>query len=304
MKADLNSLAIFAQVAELKSFVKAARQLQMPTSTVSRRVAELESQLGVQLIERSTRSLRLTDAGSEILEHAQRSAEIGEAVRNIASNHTAHVSGNLRIASPPTLSDCLLAPLICRFQKKYPEVRTQVFIAERVFDPIAEGIDLAFRVGELEDSSLVVRRLLTYRHQVVASPKYLKGRKLPARPEELTQHRLLTFSFWTAQNTWNFTRADGKEKVAVTFRPYLSINEYAGLVVALLDGAGIGELPPIIQPELLREGRLVEVLPEWHFPVFNLSLTYVGNRYLPRPVRMFKDFAGEVVPKMFPKLPT
>jgi DNA-binding transcriptional LysR family regulator len=275
----------------------------MPPSTVSRRITELETQLGVRLIERSTRSLRLTDVGSELLEHAQRSAEISEAVSNIASNHSARVSGTLRISAPPTISDSLLAPLIIRFQEAYPDVRVQVFTTDRILPQIAEGIDLAFRVGELEDSSLVVRRLLTYRHQVVASPSYLKNRKGPKRPAELLQHRLLAFSFWTPQNTWSFTRAGSKEKASVTFQPHLSINEYAGLAIALVAGAGIGELPPIVQPDLLRQGRLVEVMPNWHLRLFNLSLVHLGNRYIPRAVRVFKDFAAEVVPKLFAKLP-
>jgi DNA-binding transcriptional LysR family regulator len=170
VKADLNSLVIFAQVAESNSFVRAARRLEMPASTVSRRVSELEKELGIRLIERSTRSLRLTDVGSELLEHAQRTAELSEAVSNIASNHSASVSGNLRISAPPTISDSLLAPLIIRFQQSYPDVRVQVFTTERILPQIAQGIDLAFRVGKLEDSSLVVRHLLTYRHQLVASP--------------------------------------------------------------------------------------------------------------------------------------
>jgi DNA-binding transcriptional LysR family regulator len=303
MKIDLNSLLMFAQVAESKSFIKAARLLQMPTSTVSRRIADLEKQLGVRLIERSTRSLRLTDVGSEILEHARRSADVSDAVTNIASNHTANVSGNLRISAPPSISDSLLAPLICRFQESYPDVQIQVCITERVLDPIAEGIDLAFRVGHLEDSSLVVRHILTYRHQLVASPQYLKGRKLPKRPQDLLGHRLLAFSFWARKNTWNFTRAGGQEKESITFQPYLSINEYAGLVVALLEGVGIGELPPIVQPALAREGQLVEVLPKWHFSLFHLSLVHLGNQCIPRPVRVFKDFAAKIVPTFFPDLP-
>ena len=303
MRTDLNSLLIFAQVAELNSFVRAARRLQIPPSTVSRRITELETQLGVRLIERSTRSLRLTDVGSELLEHARRSAEISEAVSNIASNHSARVSGTLRISAPPTISDSLLAPLIIRFQEAYPDVRVQVFTTDRILPQIAEGIDLAFRVGELEDSSLVVRRLLTYRHQLVASPSYLKNQKAPKRPIDLLQHRLLAFSFWTPQNTWSFTRAGRKEKASVTFQPHLSINEYAGLAIALVAGAGIGELPPIVQPDLLRQGRLVEVIPNWHLRLFNLSLVHLGNRYIPRAVRVFKDFSAEVVPKLFAKLP-
>jgi DNA-binding transcriptional LysR family regulator len=304
VKTDLNSLVIFAQVAESNSFVRAARRLRMPAPTVSRRIAELEKQLGVRLIERSTRSLRLTDAGSELLEHAQRTVELSEAVSSIASNHSANVSGTLRISAPPTISDCLLAPLIIRFQESYPDVRVQVFTTDRILPQIAEGIDVAFRVGELEDSSLVVRRLLTYRHQLVATPSYLKAHKAPKRPADLLHYRLLAFSFWTAQNSWAFTHAEKKEKISITFEPYLSINEYAGLVVALLAGAGIGELPPIVQPDLVREGRLVEVMPKWHLRVFNLSLVHLSKRYVPRVLRIFKDFAAEMVPTMFPKLPT
>src|SRR5229473_5167642 len=112
---DLNSLVIFAQVVEANSFSEAARRLKMPTSTVSRRVAELEEQLGVRLIERSTRSLRLTDVGSEVLEHAQRSAELSDAVDNVVSSLVSNVSGVLRLSAPPSISDSLLAPLVGAF---------------------------------------------------------------------------------------------------------------------------------------------------------------------------------------------
>jgi DNA-binding transcriptional LysR family regulator len=185
---DLNSLLIFAQVVEANSFSEAARRLKIPTSTVSRRIADLERQLGVRLIERSTRSLRLTDVGSEVLEHARRSAELSEAVSNIASNHLLNVSGTLRLAAPPSISDSLLAPLVGAFQASYPDVRVQIFITERIVDQIAEGVDLAFRVGALEDSSLVARRILTYRHQLVASPAYLAKCKPPQTPQDLLDH--------------------------------------------------------------------------------------------------------------------
>ena len=109
-----------------------------------------------------------------MLEYAHRGAEISEAIENIASNHLSKVSGNLRLAAPPSISDSLLAPIVVAFQKEYPDVHIQVFITERIVDQIAEGVDLAFRVGELEDSSLVARRILTYRHQLVASPEYLQ----------------------------------------------------------------------------------------------------------------------------------
>src|SRR5215472_16808548 len=138
---DLNSLVIFAKVVEAKSFSEAARRLKIPTSTVSRRVADLEEQLGVRLIERSTRSLRLTDVGSEVFEQGKHSSEISEAVDNIASNHLSTVSGELRLAAPPSISDSLLAPLVGAFQASYPAVRIQVFITDRIVDQIAEGVD-------------------------------------------------------------------------------------------------------------------------------------------------------------------
>ena len=302
---DLNSLMIFAKVVEANSFSEAARRLKMPTSTVSRRVADLEDELGVRLLERSTRKIRLTDVGSAVLEQAQHTAELGEAVDSIASNHLSHVSGTLRLSAPPSISDSLLAPLIGAFQTSYPDVRVQIFITERIVDQIAEGVDLAFRVDpQLENSSLVARKILTYRHQLVASPNYLAKRKPPKTPQELLNHRLLTFSFWQPVNTWTFVHASGKRKQNLRFYPYLSINEYAGLASALLAGAGIGDLPPIVQPELLREGRLVEVMPNWRFRIFHLWMVHLGNRYIPRPVRVFKDFAAQMAPKLFPRLPT
>src|ERR1700733_5915333 len=119
--ADLNSLIVFAEVVQANSFSEAARRLKMPASTVSRRIAELEAQLGVRLIERSTRSLRLTDVGSEVLEHARHTTELSETIDNIASNHVSNVSGTLRLSAPPSISDSLLAPLVGAFQASYPE---------------------------------------------------------------------------------------------------------------------------------------------------------------------------------------
>lgn len=299
---DLNSLMIFAKVVQAKSFSEAARLLKMPASTVSRRVADLEDRLGVRLIERSTRSLRLTDIGSEVFEQAKHSSEISEAVDNIASNHLSTVSGELRLASPPSISDSFLAPLIGAFQASYPNVRIQVFITDRIVDQIAEGVDLAFRVDlQLKDSSLVARKILTYRHQLVASPVYLAGRKPLRKPQDLLQHRLLAFSFWKPANVWTFVKEQKRE--TLTFHPHLSMNDYAGLAAALLAGAGIGDLPPLVQPELLREGKLIEVMPNWHFSTFHLWIVHLGNRYLTRPVRVFKEFAAQMAPTLFPTLP-
>jgi DNA-binding transcriptional LysR family regulator len=300
---DLNALALFAKVVEAASFSEAARRLKMPISTVSRRIAELEDQLGVRLLERSTRNLRLTGLGAEVLEHARRSAELSEAVESIASNRRSDVSGTLKLSAPPSISDTLLTPLVTAFQASYPNIRIRILVTERMVDLIAEGVDLAFRLGALKDSCLVARRLLRYRHQLVASSSYLKTCKPPKTPQDLLDHRLLTFSHWRPENSWTFIHANGRAKETVTFEPYFSMNDYNGLTPALLAGAGIGDLPPVVQPALIREGRLVEVMPDWRFRTYDLSLVQVGNRHITKPCRLFKDLAAQIAPSLFPDLP-
>jgi DNA-binding transcriptional LysR family regulator len=301
---DLNALIIFAKVVEAKSFSEAARRLRMPISTVSRRVAELEDQLGVRLLDRSTRSLRLTELGSEVFEQAMRSAEINEAVESIVSNQLSSVTGTLRLSAPPNISDTLLTPLVTAFQASYPNVRVHVLIAERFVDHIADGVDIVFRLGALKDSSLVARKILTYRHRLVASSDYLKNRKAPETPQDLLSHRLLAFSYWRPESSWTFVHVNGRDRETLSFQPYLSMNDFAGLTPALLAGGGIGDLPPVVQPELIRDGRLVEVMPDWRFRTLDLSLVHLGNRHMPKAMRIFKEFAIAMAPTLFPDLPT
>jgi DNA-binding transcriptional LysR family regulator len=301
---DLNALAIFAKVVEAKSFTGAARALKRPISTVSRHIAELEEQLGVRLLERSTRSLRLTDVGTEVLEHARHSAELCEAVDSIISNSLSDVSGTVRLCAPPSISDSLIVPVVSAFQASYPSVRVQVRISERLAPSMADDADIAFKVGAFIDASLVVRKLLTYRHRVVASPAYLAARGLPCMPRDLLDHRLLAFSFWRPDHSWSFVNVARNEKETVVFEPCIAINDYAALAGALLAGSGIGELPPIVQPELMRKGLLVEVMPDWHLPVFDLALVHPRRGHVPRQLRVFKEFATQIVPQLFPLLPT
>lgn len=302
---DLNSLVLFAAVVDAKSFSRAAQRLKMPTSTVSRRIAELERELGARLLERSTRQLRLTDLGSHVLEHAHQSADIDQEVASIATDHTAGTMGLLRLSAPPNISDSVLAPLVCAFQREFPRVSIQILITERALDLITDGVDLSFRVSrKFEDSSAVARRVLTYRHQLVASPAYLEQFGSPKTPDELLSHRLLAFSFWKPKNTWKFVHSTGREQRALQFQAHLSINDYSGLAAALVHGAGIGELPPLVQPELIESGKLVETMPRWRFRTFHLWIVHISNRYIAKPVRLFKEFATERIPSLFPNLPT
>jgi DNA-binding transcriptional LysR family regulator len=299
--ADLNALLIFANVADVLSFSEAARRLGMPVSTVSRKVAELETQLGIRLIERSTRKLRLTDIGLEILEHATKSVDIYEAINRVVSNQSAEVYGTVRLSAPPNIATNIIAPLATAFQDEYPKVNIHTLMTNRFIDHIADGIDLTIRIGRLEDSTLIARKILHYRHRLVASPAYLNVTSAPSKPADLLDHRLCAFSVVAAKSTWVFS---GKgEAQTVVFTPSLAMNDYAGLASALEAGSGIGELPPIIAPELLRDGRLVEVMPDWRFNTVDVSLVHLGNRHMSRPVRLFKAFCIERAPELFNDLP-
>ncbi|MGF6542512.1 DNA-binding transcriptional LysR family regulator [Paraburkholderia youngii] len=301
--ANLSSLVIFAKVVESGSLSGAARRLAMPVSTVSRHIAEFEKALGVRLLERSTRNLTLTDLGKEVYEQAVRGAELGEAIDRVASSHLSDVSGLLRLSAPPSVSDTLVTPLVLEFQKRYPNVRFQILVTERYVEHIADGVDLVFRVGALRDSSLVARRLLAYRHRIVATPACLKRCGAIRKPQDLLEHRLLAFSHWKADCSWCFVHENGREKQTLTFQPLFAMNDFAGLASMLLAGAGIGELPPVVRPDLVREGKLVEVMPQWRLPTYDLSLVYLGNRHIAKPCRLFKEFAIEMAPQLFPDFP-
>lgn len=298
---DLNALIVFAKVAETLSFSEAARRLNMPVSTVSRKVADLEDQLGVRLLERSTRSLRLTDVGADVLSEAQRGAEVSEAVETIISNQLSEVKGLLRLSAPPSIADSLLSPIITAFQAAYPGVRVHVLVTDRYVDHIAEGVDLVFRAGELKDSSLVARPILTYRRRLVASPDYLTRHASPESPRDLISHRLLAFILWPSEHRWTFGK--GAQSETIRFQPALAMNDFAGLAAALVSGSGIGDLPPIVRPDLMQAGKLIEVMPDWKLSIEPLSMIHLGNRHIPRAVRLFKDFAGQMALSLFPDLP-
>jgi DNA-binding transcriptional LysR family regulator len=301
--ANLDSLVVFAKVVEAGSLSGAARRLGMPVSTVSRRIAEFEQALGVRLLERSTRNLALTDLGKEVYEHAVRSVELGEAIEFVVSNHLSDMSGILRLSAPPSVSDSLLMPLTIEFQKLYPNVRFQILVTERYVEHIADGVDLVFRFGELRDSSLVARRLLTYRHRLVATPAYLERCGALRKPQDLLDHRLLAFSHWKPDCTWCFVHESGREKQMLTFQPFCAMNDFAGLAAMLLADSGIGEMPPVVRPDLIREGKLVEAMPQWRFQTHDLSLVSLGNRHVSKPCRLFKEFVIAKAPALFPDLP-
>ena len=301
--ADLNALLVFAGVAEAGGFSAASRRLGMPVSTVSRQVAGLEDQLGVRLIERSTRSFRLTGAGARIFEQARRGLEVSEAVDQLAAEQAATVAGLLRLPAPPAIAEALLAPMVTAFGASHPDVRLQVSVSNRPVDDPADRADLMFRLGTLKDSSLIALKVLRYRDLLVASPGYLARHKAPTRPGDLARHRLLTLLDRTPGQRWTFVRFHGAGRETLHVRPHLATDDTTGLVATALANGGICALPPVVQPDLLRDGRLIEVMPDWKLEASDLFLVHLGRRHVPRPVQLFKEMTTSIIPGLFPNLP-
>ncbi len=295
---DLNAMALFTKVVEYRSFSETSKRLGVPISTVSRKVSTLEKELGVRLLERSTRRLRLTVLGQDYYEYCRRGLEEIESGTLMINDRQAEVSGTLRLSVPPSLTDVLIIPLIGAFQAVYPNAFVRAMVTDRKVDLIEEGVDLALRAGELDDSSLVARRLLAYRHVLVASPGYLARAGAPRHPGELNGRRLVAFSAWHRQNVWALTNDGTTENITV--EGAIALNDYAGIRRAVVENMGIAEIPSIICGRDIENGALVEVLPEWRFAPTKLSAVYPSSRNISRLVQLFRDFCVEHIEKLAP----
>ncbi len=289
---DLTAMALFVHVVEQGSFTAAASHLGAPLSTVSRRIAALEASLGVRLLERTTRSLRLTEIGESYYAHCRRGLQEFDSANLLVRNRQNDVAGLLRISIPPNLAEDLFVPVVNAFQADFPKARVSVFVTERHVDLIADGIDLAFRVGELRDSGLTARRVAEFRPRLVAAPAYLATHGAPASPQQLSQHRIVAFGDGRAATTWRLTgsrSSDTDAAVTVKLEPDLTMNDYRGILHAVRAGAGIAEIPDVICAGSIDAGDLMPVLDGWTFAPVDLTALHAGNRHASRLVRLFLD---------------
>ena len=301
---DLNALMIFAEVVEAKSFTEAARRLGMPVSTVSRRVADLEEDFGTRLLVRSTRRIQATTDGAHLFREARSLADISSSIDRWKASRHPEASKTLGLSAPPSISDTVLAPLLAAFRAAFPHIEVKVFISGQFSETFADGIELKIKIGPRRPPEGVRQQLISFRHQLAASPDYLRKAKPILTPIDLLDHPLLAFAFPSPENSWTLSEVGSYRRETLRFRPHLAIGDYAGLTAVILADGGITDLPPIVQPDLIRDGKLVEVLPGWTLPVFDLCLVHRSDHEVSTPMRVFKDFAGDMMPKLFPQLPS
>lgn len=275
---DLNSTRFFVQVVNSGSFTQAARTLGVPKSTVSDKVAELEKRLGVSLLTRSTRKLRLTDAGAGYFKRAETALHELIAASEDASRHQQQPTGTLRITSPAEhVTDGILRA-VTEYKKKFPSVQVEIDLSNREVDLIAEGYDLAIRAGALGDSSLIARRIGTGKHILIASKSYLKSAPPLRHPRDLIHHRCLNFTDHSSGGDWRLRTQNGKQ-ARVIIKPEITCNSFAAIKGLVTRGHGIGFIPNSHCKAGLSRGEFVHVLTEWASSEVPIHLVYPTQRY-------------------------
>lgn len=294
MDIEPNDLVLFARIVESGSFSKAAERLNQPKSTVSRRIAQLEAGLGERLLQRTTRKLVVTEFGASLLEHARKVAEEVDAVDALAQHRQAEPSGKLRISLPGDFANMGLVEVISRFVARYPAVSLELDLSPRRVDLVAEGFDIAIRMGDLpDDSTLNARRVAFERFGLYAAPSYIARAGLPEHPDDLLDHELLCLlSRSGGPSQWVLTRGKVRWERALPAR--LTANSPDLLARIACNGAGIAGSSGLFAEPYVRKGELVRVLPEWELPAVTGWAVFPGRRLMPAKVRVFLDMMEEM----------
>jgi DNA-binding transcriptional LysR family regulator len=296
----LEAMSVVLAVVEAGSLSAAARQLNTPLATVSRKVSELESHLRTKLFDRSSRRLVLTEAGSTYVAACKRIlADLSEAEHAVSGEY-ASPAGELIITAPAGLGRLHLIPVLNDFFAAYPDIDVRLVLSDRLVsigpllsvDRLLEDhIDLALRIGALPSSSLMARQLGSVRHVVCASPGYLAARGTPQTPEDLTGHDCVSYDELLARYLWTFARGNGETPTPIPVHSRLIVSNAEAARDAAQAGVGITMVFSVLAAEALASGTLVTLLDKFRPPAFPVNLVYAAGRYLPTKVRAFLDFA-------------
>ena len=291
---DLNDLFYFAQVVEKGSFAAAGRALGLPKSRLSRRVGALEAQLGVRLIQRTTRKLALTDVGALYYQRCRAMLAEADAAQTTAEQARSEPMGTLRVSCPVGLAELRLAPILPQFLAAHPRLYVDLIVTNRRIDLIEESVDVALRVrypGE-QDANLATRRLFAVDSITVAHPALIAAYAPVLQPEDLARLPTIGFIGDDKKLHWRFRRPDGEERHMVLPARF-SADDFVVLRHAASAGLGVTHLPSVYCAEQLASGELVRLLPEWSLPLNIAHAVYPSQRGLAPKVRAFLDFLGE-----------
>ena len=285
------SLRAFVKVVETGSFAEAGRQLRLSRSAISKYVAELEQNLGVQLLNRTTRHARPNESGQMYFERALAVLSELDAADQAVTQAQSTPSGLLRINAPMSFGTLRLGPAIAEFMERYPEVKLHLVLSDDLLDPVQDGFDVTLRIAELESSSLIARRITPIERVVCASPDYLDRRGMPEHPRDLRDHIALTYGFLLTGNQWKLTGPDGDHWIQPSWS--LCANNAEVLRDAAIRGRGVALIPTFIAGDALEKGGLRALLQDYRTPPLALYAIYPPTRHLSVKVRLFIDFLVE-----------
>jgi DNA-binding transcriptional LysR family regulator len=284
------AMSVLVAVAEAGSISAASRKLKVPLATVSRKVSELEAHLNVRLLMRSNRNVSLTEAGQSFVAASRRILqELGDAERD-ASGEGVTLKGELIVSAPIALGRFYLLPVVVDFLRDHPSIDVRLMLADRRMNLIEERIDIGLRVGELEDFSLVAKKVGTVRRVVCASPEYLKRRGTPRTPAELNEHGCITFENTLSSQAWTFNVGKTEKSFPIHSRLVVSTAEAAA--DAAVAGVGLTRMLDYQVAAQLRAGALKLVLESYRSPPKPVHLIYEAGRHLPMKIRTFLDYAS------------
>lgn len=290
---DLNEVAIFVKVVQTGSFNQAAKQLEMPNSTVSAKVSSLEKRLGVTLLHRTTRKLQVTQAGQAFFNRSLSAIQELKGAEEEVTVNQGEVQGVLRLTAPAIVGSIFLPPIIAKCMEKYPKLNIELIFADRYVDLISEGVDLAIRAGELSDSTLIAKKLGVSYFAPFASAAYVKAHGNPDHPKDLREHRCLQFSA-LGRDKWEFVNKS-KTKVIVPVSGRLIADDLGAIKELTLEGQGIALLPTFLCEAELKKNRLVRVLPEWRTDVRPISFVYPPQKFVIPKVHAFMSLATDML---------
>jgi len=285
---DLNRVAVFLRVVQAQSFTAAALALGLPKSSVSRSVARLEESLGVQLLQRTTRALQLTEAGRVYFDEASRALSALEQAHATLSQVDARPQGAVRITAPVDIGARVLAPLAARFARRTPGITLEFVLTSKVVNLVDDGVDLAVRAGTLRDSSLISRRVSGHDPWLLASPAYLDARGAPGSVQELAGHDCVLFRPRRGRQEWVLSGPDGVQRFEA--HGPMAADDFMFLREAVLAGAGIGLLPALLCEQDVARGRLVRLLSPYIGPSASLQVVWPASRHVPRRVVLVREW--------------
>jgi DNA-binding transcriptional LysR family regulator len=288
----LTLMETFSVVVEVGSFTAAAEKLGLSKSFVSKQVSTLEEDLGCRLLYRTTRTLSLSDEGSQFYNHCKIIMAEAENARAEVMDIQGAPRGKIRMTIPQSLIISGFGKLLIDFQLQYPDIKLEVIASGRIEDLVKEGIDIALRVGQLEDSSLISRRLIDCTFQVVASPDYINKCGEPSQPADLMQHNCLIYSDSKINKGWPFRSPSG-ESIIVKAKGNLISNDGSLVVEGILNGLGVGFGPSFLFNEHVKQGRLKLLLSDYYQLPTAISALYPLNRNLSRRIRLLIDYLSE-----------